>query len=411
MFRHIQGNARACMLVEPLFIIPYSLFMTYASVYMFMLGLNEMQIGFITSIGLIVQIVSSFLSGFLTDWLGRKNALLVFDLFSWSVATLLWSISQNFWFFLFAAIINGFQKIPHTAWTCLIVEDTEPKKRSAVFTVLQFITVVGGLFAPLAGLLVSQMSLIPAMRVMYAIAFISMTTMFIIRHFTTVESEIGIRKRKNSGQLNIGEEWKRYIELAKSIIENKQLMIIFMVYILFQFQLVLQNTYLSIYLVDVLAFRDSTIALFPAISSICMLVLLIVVIPKFKEERQHQYMIVGFVCSILALILLLFAQQGGLPTVIISTILLATGLLLSNPYLETAVANAIEDDNRANMFSILQVFLLLFISPAGIIGGITYKLDPKIPFLLMVIALAFSTFLIYKLIKQSKNINKAALPF
>ncbi len=378
---------------------------------MFMLGLNEMQIGFITSIGLIVQIVSSFLSGFLTDWLGRKNALLVFDLFSWSVATLLWSISQNFWFFLFAAIINGFQKIPHTAWTCLIVEDTEPKKRSAVFTVLQFITVVGGLFAPLAGLLVSQMSLIPAMRVMYAIAFISMTTMFIIRHFTTVESEIGIRKRKNSGQLNIGEEWKRYIELAKSIIENKQLMIIFMVYILFQFQLVLQNTYLSIYLVDVLAFRDSTIALFPAISSICMLVLLIVVIPKFKEERQHQYMIVGFVCSILALILLLFAQQGGLPTVIISTILLATGLLLSNPYLETAVANAIEDDNRANMFSILQVFLLLFISPAGIIGGITYKLDPKIPFLLMVIALAFSTFLIYKLIKQSKNINKAALPF
>ncbi|MFC0470658.1 MFS transporter [Halalkalibacter kiskunsagensis] len=413
MFRQINGNARACMIVEPMFIIPYSLFVTYASVYMLMLGLNETEIGLITSIGLVVQIFSSFISGFLTDRLGRKYALLIFDLLSWSVATLLWAVSQNFWFFLVAAIINGFQKIPHIAWTCLIVEDTEPNKRSVVFTVLQFIAVIGGLFAPLAGILVSQMSLVPAVRTMYFIAFISMTLMFIIRHFTTQESEIGIRKRQESGAMNISNSLKLYVKTVIEITKNKQLLIIFSVYILFQFQLVMQNTYLSIYLVDVLSFRDSTIAIFPAISSVCMLILLLVVIPRFRQELHLHYMIIGFGLSIIALLLLITAQQGNIIVVIASTILLAAGLLLSNPYLETAVANAIEDDNRANMFSILQVIVLLFISPAGIIGGVTYKVDPKIPFILMMCALLISIVLMYsitrKTMQQPMNENSSSI--
>lgn len=394
MFRQINGNARACLMLEPMFIIPYSLFVTYASVYMLMIGLSEMEIGLITSIGLFVQIFASFISGFLTDKLGRKRALLIFDLFSWSVATLLWAVSQNFWFFLIAAIINGFQKVPHIAWTCLIVEDTEPSKRSVVYTILQFISVVGGLFAPIAGILVAQLTMVPAVRIMYVLAFISMTLMFIIRHLTTTESELGIRKREEFGEMKIGRLLSEYVRTVRDIARNKKLLIIFFVYVLFQFQLVMQNTYLSIYLVDVLSFQDSTIAIFPAISSFCMLILLVVVVPRLKQERHEGYMVLGFALSIAALLLLITAKQGDVVVIGISTILLAAGLLFANPYLETAVANEMEDDNRANMFSILQVVVLLFISPAGIIGGITYNIDPKIPFLLMIIALVFSMVLI-----------------
>ncbi|WP_227522058.1 MFS transporter [Bacillus solitudinis] len=402
MFRQITGNARACMIVEPMFIIPYSLFMTYASVYMLMLGLNELEIGLITSLGLVAQIFASFISGFFTDRLGRKKALLIFDVLSWSVATLLWAVSQNFWFFLIAAMINSFHKIPHIAWMCLVVEDTEPKKRSLVFTVLQFISVVGGLFAPIAGILVSQLSLVPAMRIMYLIAFISMTLMFIIRHLTTTESEIGIRKQQETKQLDIKKSLKLYVQTVKDIFHNKPLLIIFCVYILFQFQLIMQNTYLSIYLVDVLSFRDSMIAIFPAVSSGCMLVLLVFVVPKFREELQNRYMVIGFTLSIFALVLLVTSAQGKLFPIIISTILLAAGLLLSNPYLETAVANAIEDENRANISSILQVLVLLFISPAGIIGGLTYKLDPKIPFVLMMAALMINIILIVIMTRKTR---------
>ncbi|MBS4178456.1 MFS transporter [Bacillus sp. FJAT-49731] len=410
MFKKITGNARACMIVEPLFIIPYSLFITYASVYMLALGVTETQIGFIASLGLIVQIFTSLISGFLTDRLGRRKALLIFDLISWPLAVLIWAVSQNIWFFIFAIIFNGFQKIPHTAWTCLLVEDTEPNKRSIVFTVLQFIGVVGGLFAPLGGLLVSHFTLIPAVRIMYIMAFIGMLTMIISRHYMTHETEIGIMKRQQSAQLSLKSTFSEYGTILKKITKNNGLLLIFAVYILFNFQLIMQNTYLFVYLVEALSVPESTISLFPAISSVCMLILLIFVIPRFKQEFNYYYMMVGFSLSICANLILILTNGKSMLTLIVSAILSAAGMLLANPYLETAIANAIEDEIRANMFSILQVFLLLFISPAGIIGGLAYRMDPRIPFIVMICALMINIGILLYLTKpfsQKKRLLKA----
>lgn len=98
LFARLQGNSRGCLAFEPFFLIPFSMFSTYATLYMYELGVTEMNIGWITTIGLIVQVLSSFISGYLTDRLGRKRAILYFDLLSWSLATLLWAFSQNLWF-------------------------------------------------------------------------------------------------------------------------------------------------------------------------------------------------------------------------------------------------------------------------------------------------------------------------
>lgn len=403
MFQSIRGNARGCLIFEPLFIIPFSLFITYASVYMLELGVSEAQIGLITSIGLLVQIFSAFISGYLTDRYGRRKALFIFDVISWPIAVLIWAISQNFWYFLIAAIFNGFQRVPQTAWTCLLVEDTKPSQRSIVFTVLQFIGVIGGLFAPLGGLLVSQFTLIPAVRIMYIIAAISMSIMIIARHFATHETEIGKRKKEENAQMKMVDQLRDYVKTVRSIYDNHSLFIIFIVYILFHFYMTLQNTFLSIYLVDYLGFSTTTIAFFPAISSVCMLLLMIFVIPKFKDKYNNSYMMLGFLITIVANILLIAIAPWNIYVVILCTIFSAAGLLLSNPYLETAVANAIADHERAKMLSILQVLVLIFISPAGIIGGLTYRIDPRIPFLLIIISLTVQWLLIYYVHRREKR--------
>ncbi len=393
MFKRIQGNARGCVVYEPLFIIPYSMFMTYASVYMLKLGLSETQIGFIASLGLVLQIFTSFISGDLTDRMGRRKALLVFDLVSWSAATLIWAVSQNFWYFLVAAVLNSFQKVPNTAWYCLLLEDTDPKDRSIVFTALQVIAVVGGLFAPLGGLLVSHFSLVPAMRIMYFIAFASMTLMFIARNYATHETEIGIRKQKESSGMKWTETFAQYVDAVKSIAANRPLLIIFGVYILFNFQMTLQNTYLSIYLVEALRFDDALIALFPAVSSAAMLLLMVFVIPRFRQHRTHPYMIWGFSLSVVSKLILIAAAPGSVVLVTISTMLAAAGSIVASPYLEAAVANSIDDEQRAKMFSLLSVLVLVFISPSGIIGGWTYTIDPRLPFVLIIAAFLLSILL------------------
>lgn len=387
---------------EPLFVIPFNMYATYASVYMLELGLSETQIGLVTSICLVVQIFSSFISGYLTDRMGRRSALLVFDLISWGIPVFIWAVAQNFWYFLVAAIINGFQKVPNTAWYCLLVEDTDPKDRSFVFTVLQLIGVLAGFFAPLGGLLVRHYTLIPAMRIMYVITGISMITMFLGRNKATHETGIGIRKRQESKQAGLKKGLAEYSYAIKLMLSNKPLMLIFGVYILNNFQMTMRGTYLSIYLVDALKLNDALISVFPAVSSVAMLVLMFLAVPRFNADRYERYMMLGFSISIAANIVLILAPVGNVLLVIISTILAAAGAIIANPYLEAAVANAIDDENRAKIFSILTVFILICISPTGVIGGWTYTIDPRLPFMLVTLAFIGGMALMAAFVKQQR---------
>ena len=402
MFSRIKGNARACLIFEAMWVIPFNMFSTYASVYMLALGLKETQIGLLASISLTLQIFTSFISGHLTDRLGRRKALLIFDIVSWSFATLIWAIAKNFWYFLVAVIVNSFQKIPNTAWYCLLVEDTEPENRSAIFTILQIISVISGFFAPLGGLLVSRLTLVPAVRLMYLIACISMTAMFFGRNYITYDTEISIRKRLESRGINFKESLKEYKEVLKEIIDNKLLKIMFGVYILNNFQMAIRGTYLSIYLVNALKIKASLIGLFPAFSSIAMLILLFLAIPRFKERFSINYMMIGFAISMLANIILIMLPPNNILGVIIVTMLSASGNIIANPYLESAIANLISDENRAKSLAILTVLLLVFISPAGIVGGWTYSINPKIPFILITFAFLINEWLLLVFKRESR---------
>ncbi|OOC63888.1 MFS transporter [Paenibacillus ihbetae] len=402
--RQLTGNARGCLVYEPLFLIPYSMFATYSSIFMYQLGVTETGIGWITSIGLFVQVLSSFLSGYLTDRMGRKRALLYFDVLSWSIATLLWAVSQNFWFFVIAAIVNGFQKVPHTAFYCLLVEDTAPKERTYVFTLLQLISVVGGLFAPIGGLLVHYFSLVPGVRIMFVLACILMTIQFIGRHYATRETEIGYRKMRETKSMSLREGMVDYISVMKGMLKSPLLLIIFGVYILFNFQMTVKTTYVSIFMVEYLHLGSGLISVFPAFSSIIMLMFMRWIMPRISESKVNRTMVWGFIISVLANVVLVIAPEGDLVVLSVSTIIAAVGTMMTYPYLETAVANAIDDDNRAKIFALLQVLILIVITPSGVIGGWAYGIDPRIPFLLVAGAFAVS---IPLMMLYAKKVTKA----
>ncbi|QGQ94389.1 MFS transporter [Paenibacillus psychroresistens] len=395
MFKHLSGNAKACLLYEPLFLLPYTLYVTYASVFMLALGVSEKGIGWITTFGLVLQIFTSMISGYLTDRMGRRNSLLVFDLLSISVGMLFLIFAQNIWFFIIAAALSSLNRIANTAWYCLLVEDSEPSKRHHIFNMLQLVGVIGGLFAPIGGWMVSEWTLIPAVRIMYVIAAISMTLMFIGRHYSTYNTEISNRKREDNKSMDWAAMIKEYTGVLRVIFANRSLLLIFCVYIMFQFQLTIKNTFLSVYLVQVLHFRDAFIAIFPAVTSAAMLLLMLFVVPRLNHERLNQYMIIGFIISAAAIVLQILLHDGQILLMIVSAVLSAVGTILTYPYLEAAVANTMDDDKRAGMLSILSVLILIFISPAGAIGGWSYSIDPRLPFLLIVAAFLLSALLMY----------------
>lgn len=395
MFGNIKGNPRAGLLYEPLFLLPSSLFMPYASVYMLQLGASASEIGWITTLGLVLQIFTSMISGYITDRLGRRMTLLVFDLISWSAATLIWALADNIWYFVAAAVLNSFIRVASTAWRCLLVEDTPPQDRYYVFGLLQLIGVVCGLFAPLGGLMVGQWSVVPAVRLMYAISFACITVMCIARHLSIYETEIGLRKKNEYSKMRISSMWAEYKTVTRMIATNRQMMLVFSLYILFQFQITVKNTFLSVYIVEWLRFPDAFVAIFPAITSAAMLALILFVSHRIKASRLVPAMIAGFILSAAAVFIQIAIPAGEYAWLIASGVLSAIGTIMTAPYLEAAVANAIDDDKRAGMLSILSVIMLVFISPAGAIGGWSYTLDPRLPFLLMAVTFVASAIMIY----------------
>ncbi|MFB9328305.1 MFS transporter [Paenibacillus aurantiacus] len=390
VFPRLKGNSRGCLAFEPLFLIPYSMFATYAAIYMHELGLTETQIGWVTTLTLVVQVFSSFMSGYLTDRMGRKAALLTFDLISWSVGTLLWAVSQNIWFFIAAALINGLQRVPHTAFYCLLVEDTEPKERTYVFTLLQVIGVIGGLFAPLGGLLVYRYGMVTGVRIMYVLAFILMTAQFLGRHYTTRETEMGMRKKREAAELGLNASLRDYAATMKAVLADRHLLLMFGVYILFNFQMTVKGTYLSLYLADDLGVSEGLISIVPAVSSVVMLLVLWLVMPRISERLANRTMLWGFVLSAVANGMLALTPTGAMGWIAASTVLSAGATMITAPYLEAAVANSIDDERRAKMFAILSVLVLLAVSPSGIIGGWAYSLDPRLPMWLATSAFVLS---------------------
>ena len=92
-----QGNAKPCILTEPMFGIPYNLYIPYASLYMVALGCSDTQVGIVISVGLIFQMIFSLIGGYITDKLGRKKTTIIFDLIAWSIPALIWAFAQNFY--------------------------------------------------------------------------------------------------------------------------------------------------------------------------------------------------------------------------------------------------------------------------------------------------------------------------
>ncbi len=396
-FQEIRGNAKGCLVYEPMFVIPYSLYITYATIYMLRLGLNTTQIGMIASLGMILQMFNSAISGHVTDRLGRRRALLTFDMISWSLGTLMWAVAQNVWFFVIAAIFNSFQKIPNTAWYCLLVEDTEPKHRSVVFTALQFVGVIGGLFTPLGGLLIDHWNLIPSMRILYVITFISMTAMFILRNRAVHETNIGLRKMAESKSARWSETVMQHTQIIGEIFRNRSILAVFAVYVLNNFQMAISGTFLSVYEVSALHIPTAWISLFPAVASVATLLLMYFVVPRLQSENPLRYVMIGFAVSLVATTLLIFAPIANIAWVSVTAILSAAGALVANPFLETLTANSIRDEERAKFLSVLTVLILLFTWPSGVIGGWTYLINPRLTISIIALTLAVGLIILLSL--------------
>lgn len=390
----LKGNARACVVLEPLWVVPHNLFATYTSVYMLALGCTDKQIGLIASISLVLQMFFSLSGGYVTDKLGRKRTSLIFDLISWSIPTLIWAVAQNFYYFLVAAVINSLVRIVHTSWTCLLVEDTPPEDRVHVFTWIQIAGILAGFVAPIGGLMVKRYGLVPAVRGLYFFAFISMTTMFLLRNHLVKETSQGIQRMKDTKNQSFLSSIKDYKNAAKKLIFTPFTIVVFLLSVFTNINNIIRMNFFAIVLTQKLEFSQQGLSFFPVVQSAIMLLIYLFIMPTLGKLNFKKPLLSAFAAMVLSNFLLVISPKQSFFMIILSTILTAYGTAVSFPFIESLLANSIDNNERAKTMSILYVILYGITAPFGYIGGVLSSISEELPFVLMTLVFIVCLFLV-----------------
>ena len=378
---------------EPMWAVPYHLVITYASLYMLELGCSGKQVGIVTSVSLVASMICSLLGGYITDKLGRRKTTFIFDLIAWSIPALIWAFAGNFGHFIIAAIINGLTRIVYTSWNCLFIEDTQPSQRVYAYTWIFVAVILAGFFTPLAGVLVKRFSLVPTMRGLYLFAFVSMSTMFLLRNALTRETAIGLRKMELVKKMRFDHIVRDYWKSGLRCLRNPVTMLAFLFVIIVNIHQTIRATFLSILLAGDLKFRAFEIAVFPALYSAVMLIVSIFVIPAIGKLRVERSLQLSLFFNISGYLLLVVAPSRSYPLVILSTILTAAGTAIANPIVESLLANSIIDEDRATVLSLFYVLLFAVTSPFGYFSGVLTTISNRLPFVLLMALLIMNVFL------------------
>jgi MFS family permease len=392
--RNLRGNARAAVLTEPLWGIPFNLFAPYASIYMLALGLKDSQVGLVTSVALAGQIVFALLSGTITDKLGRKRATFIFDILAWSVACLLWAMAHNIVWFLAAGLVNSLRRIPDISWNCVLVEDTDPADLAHIYTWIYLGGQLSVFFAPLAGLLIRHFTLIPTVRGLYLLSCVMMTAKFVIFNASVTETRQGrIRMAQTQGRsvlALLGE----YHGVARQILAAPQTLYTIGLMIVMSIVTMVQSTFWAILATKRIQILDDHIAYYPFARSLIMLLFLFLVVPRLRGRHFGRPMTIAFLGFLLSLLLLVSIPPKGYALLLVSTLLESCSFAVLGTQMERLTVINIDAAERARIVSIAHVVVIACTTPFGWIAGLLSERNPIYPFVLNMVLIALGILLV-----------------
>ena len=404
----LRGNPRACVYTEPMWGLSMNLCLPYASIYMLTLGMSDVQVGIVTSIYMFSQMLFAFLSGAIVDKMGRRKSTVVFDFLAWSLPCLIWASSQGFWFFVIAALLNGLMKITTVSWDCLLVEDAPKDKITHIYSWVMISGNLSALFAPISSILVSELTLVPAIRILYINAFIIMTVKLLILYKFSTETAVGKIRREETHSLSWRQILSGYKSALRKIITSRGTKFAIVISILVEIVSMLGMTFWQIIASRRIGIPNTLLPIFPMVRSILSIILFFTVITHIKQTKLKWPLIGGFLSSIIGCILLIsIANIGVWGYVILSVSLIfeALGVAVLSTLRESLVAIHVDPGERSGIMALLQTTVMLVSVPFGFIGGLLSDISRILPFVLSIALLLLGILAtsIFYYVSKSKN--------
>lgn len=393
--RRLKGNPRGCVYTEPLWGVPYNLYIPYVSIYMLTLGLSDADIGLIVSISWGFQVVWALLSGILTDKLGRRKTTLFFDLIAWALPALISALAQNFWYLLAAGVINSTWRITMNSWSCLLVEDATPDELVGIFTWISISNQLVGLIAPLAGLMISRFSLVPTMRGLYLFACVMFIIKPIATYLMTEETAQGERRMRETRDQSVLGMLQQYNSVIRTIVRAPHTLYTIAITLVVSITTLISANFWAIIVTEKIHIPAQDLGAFPFVKSAIVLAFFFLVTPRITHLHFKLPLMLGFLGFVASQFLLIMAPDRSYVMLIASAFLEACSFAVVSPLVGEMTTLTIDPQERARIQSILFVIVILLSSPFGWIAGNLSNLNKDAPFVLNIALYAAGAVLAY----------------
>lgn len=379
-FKGWGRNAKVLVATEPFWSIPMSWVFFYRSIFLKeAVGLTELEIGVLSSIYTVIAAIFPILGGYIADRFGRKNTFMIFDSLTWLSALTIWLLTRDIVYALVAYIVEGFTSIVYPIWECLLVEDTDPKYRSGIYAYVSTAYTVGLITTPIAGYIITIHGVDLGCRILFTIAMISLSFMYIIRWTYLRETELGymlIREKSESIS-----SFRGYREIFKAIAYERVLLALILISII-NSAYYSSTLYTPLYLVDSrgIGLTTGEASILPFFSSTISLPLLLIIVPRISSKSGYtRALSVGYLSGLASTMILLVSKS--IYGVIVAGILLgfysSIGYSVSRTFLTNEV-ESVDNRYRAKILSITTTLssIVNLATPATI--GYIYSLHPKL---------------------------------
>lgn len=391
-FKRWGRNARTLVATEPFWSIPMSWVFFYRPIFLSeAVGLSEVEIGLLSTVLTIFSVLAPLGGGYLADRFGRKRVFMLFDSFGWLGSLAVWTVTQSLWYALAAYVLEGVAAVIYSVWECVLVEDTRPESRASIYGSISAIYNIGALTTPLAGYIIGVHGVDLGSRTLFTLAFASLVPMFVIRQIYLRETELGhkiMREKSFEGA-------RGYLTSLSIIKRNRVLVALLLTSIIGNLYYSVY-TYLPLYLIDErgLGLTEDLASLMPAASSISALVIALLVVPNLTRRNDYvKALSSGYALGCLAFVVLTYSPKGYLTSALLSGTLLgvyqATAFSVTRTFLTNEI-EAVDARARAKILSITITLSSLLNLPSPTLAGYLFSLEPKIPFIILSIALMMS---------------------
>jgi len=368
---------------------------------MLALGLYDSEVGFVATVFMLSQVLFAFLSGPIIDKLGRRKATAIFDFIAWSIPCLIWWRAENFWYFLIAAFISGVTMIPSNAWDCLLIEDAEKSEVTSINTLVIVCAQLSVLFAPIAAVLFSRLTLVPAIRILYLNAFVLMTLKIVLLYIFSKETRMGKIRMEESRGKSLFSLLAGYGGVLKIVGKSRGTLFALVITAIVGIVAMINATFWPIIVNRKLLVPEYLLPMFPVFRSLIAITFLFLVIPRLTTGALKLPILTSLLCYFAGQTILIFIPVDGFvkyPMLFVSLVFDGFGLGALLALSRSLVALNVDPDERARVQAILNMVVMALTSPFGWIAGILSGISRDFPFVLNLCFLAIGfliTFIYY----------------